>query len=170
MKDIVIITPLVAASTYINSTFAQSGTPSMDPGIGNFLGTLFGNLGIMGVLGWYLWHHSSVAQPRMIDKFAESQAKMLDNFSEMMRAEREANKIEREADRLAHSSEQREMRATFERVTEKLTNTLIQTLTAMRTAVHDIKDASQTAITEAAKTELRSRDSHHGETIIPAKK
>lgn len=130
MRDEVFLIPAVVAATAFK-LFAQSGTPTIDPG----MGSLIGNLGIMGVLVWHLWYHTTHSYPKMIDKFATEQEKA----------------------RVLFQTEQRELRESNAREQNELRNMLIQTMSAMRTAVHDVKDTANTAITKATLTEERAK-------------
>ena len=109
----------------------------MDPGIAS----LIGNLGVVGILVWHLWYHTTHSYPRMMDKFAD-----------------EVEKI-----RAAFSHEQVESRNYHEHQTNELRSMLIQSMQAMRTAVHDVRDTAQTAINASAvATEKREHDLREG--------
>ncbi len=110
--------------------------PLLDPGVGSVIG----NVGIVGILIWHLWYHTSHSYPRMLERFAEEQQRLRDAFSK-----------EQEAIRGAFLEEQRMYREHSSRETMELRNMLIETLRGMRVAVHDVKDTAQVAVTKAAE-------------------
>ncbi len=110
--------------------------PLLDPGVGSVIG----NVGIVGILIWHLWYHTSHSYPRMLERFAAEQQSLRDAFSK-----------EQEAIRHAFLEEQRMHREHTSRETMELRNMLIETLRGMRVAVHDVKDTAQVAVTKAAE-------------------
>ena len=117
--------------------FADAGL-SVDPGIGS----LIGNLGIMGVLVWHLWYHTTHSQPKMLDKFAAEQEKT----------------------RIAFATEQASSRAEHDRRMDQMQAMLMQALAATRTAVHDVKDTVNSVM---LKAEIAKGDSGPIKAIKP---
>ena len=113
---------LIVCVVALGALVAQA--PVIDTG----LGSLIGNIGIVGVLVWHLWYHTTRSYPNMLDKFGIELEKM-----------RAAFRHEQEAQRVADAAEQAELRAM-----------LIQSLQAMRTAVHDVKDTAQVTVGKVA--------------------
>lgn len=110
-------------SDVMTALLAQSAG-LVDPG----MGSLIGNLGVMGVLIWHMWYHTTKTYPGMLDKFGAE----LDKIRETFAREQSAARVE------------------HDRETNELRNMLYQNMQAMRTAVHDVKDTANTAITKVA--------------------
>jgi hypothetical protein len=127
VKDTIILIPLVVIGTVVRFTvsglFGDTGM-TVDPAVS----ALVGNLGVVGILIWYLYYHTRHTYPDMLKKFAD---------------ERALDRVEAE-----------KTRQSFERENGELRDMLIQTFKEMRTAVHDVKDTAQSAIikTEQAAT------------------
>jgi hypothetical protein len=85
---------------------------------------LVGNMGIMGVLVWHLWYHTTHSYPRMLDTFTKELGHMREAFV----------------------SEQNATRSFHDRQSTELRSMLIQNMNSMRTAVHDIKDTAQAVV------------------------
>src|SRR5688572_16624391 len=102
---------------------AQS--PVIDPGVG----ALIGNVGIVGILVWHLWYHTTHSYPKMLDKFGLEVEQMRKTFQQEQREAREHDEREK-----------KEQREHAERQANELRAMLIQNLQAMRTAVHDVRD------------------------------
>lgn len=113
------------------SLVCQQAGPSIDPGFASLLG----NLGVIGVLVWHLWYHTTKGYPNVVATFAAEAEKQRKVFADEMQAERLERKLERDQS----ARELAEMRGM-----------LINVLQGMRTAVHDVKDTAQTAINRAA--------------------
>jgi hypothetical protein len=139
IKEVVFL-PVVAASTWFK-IFAQSAPPMIDPAIG----TLLGNLGIMGVLVWYLWYDTTKSRPKMLDKFSEEQEKIRQTFA-----------TEQQALRLTFAAEQSALRDANAKETRELRAMLIETMKGFRTAVHDVKDTANQAILKTEQTAARA--------------
>jgi hypothetical protein len=124
--------PVAASVALLTATgirlVAQTG--ALDP----TLGTLIGNLGIMGVLVWHLWYHTTHSYPQMLSKFTEEVDKLRDAFQR----------------------EQEAQRSFASRETAELRNMLIQNLQAMRVAVHDVKDTAQSVMSQSALTRAQA--------------
>lgn len=120
-----ILLPVLLAVTVLK-LFGQTTVPTVDPGVQS----LVSNLGVIGVLVWYLWHNTTKTLPSMQEKFLADQA----------------------AARAVFAQEQADARAADSAEKAKLREMLINTIKEMRTAVHDVKDAANKAIvsTEAA--------------------
>lgn len=116
----------------VASLFGQ--VTALDPG----LSSLIGNMGIMGVLVWHLWYHTTHSYPKMMDKFSSEAEKLRGAFQTELQSLRETFR-----------QEQTDQRAYSTRESAELRSMLIQTLQSMRTAVHDVKDTAQTAINRA---------------------
>lgn len=146
MKEVIYV-PVVLGATWLK-VFAQSGGTTVDPG----LGTLIGNIGIMGVLVWYLWYDTTKSRPKMLDKFGEEQEKIRTAFA-----------AEQHALRMAFATEQAALRDANAKETRELREMLIETMRSMRTAVHDVKDTAQVAITQTAAADARERQQRNTE-------
>lgn len=96
------------------------GGPLLDPG----LGSLVGNIGIVGILVWHLWYHTTHSYPRMMDAFRQEIESIRQRAAEDLAAVRDS-----------FHKEQGETRAM-----------LIETLQAMRRAVHDVRDTAQATV------------------------
>ncbi len=107
----------------------------MPGGIDINIGTLVGNLGIVGVLVWHMWYHTTKTYPMMIDRFSVEAEKLRTTFEK-----------EQEASRRSAEKEMTEMRSM-----------LMQNLTATRTAVHDVRDTAQGVINRIAVSEEKAR-------------
>jgi hypothetical protein len=129
MSGCVVGIPGIIAVVVSNSAWAEGAANMLDPSLGN----LMSNLGIIGVLVWHLWYHTTKGYPQMLQAFSVENAKMRDTFEGAMRADRELFR-----------EEQRETRAMF-----------LQSVTAMRTAVHDVKDTAQAVITNDAVQKVK---------------
>ena len=134
--------PIAAAVTGLR-LFAEA-TPSIDPG----LSTLLGNAGVIGVLVWYLWYDTTKSRPLMLEKFTKEQEELRQLFSD-----------EQENSRNTFTAEQRAMRESHERETAKLRDMLIESLKAMRTAVHDNRDIANQVVLQ---TELAAQRAIEG--------
>lgn len=110
----------------------QAPAPIVDSGIT----MLVGNLGIMGVLVWHLWYHTTHSYPSMLEK-----------FSLELKLMREAFQREQDRSREHCGAEVSAIR-----------DMLIQTLQSMRTAVHDVKDTAQVVMNKVTMAEQK-----HGE-------
>jgi len=115
--------------------FAQQ--VSLDPA----LGQAAGSVATLAVLAWYLRHNVSVAIPKMFDQFAAEQAKQRDVFRVEQTEQRDAFDRVTTAQRQSHEHEQAELR-----------KMLYDSMASMRHAVHDVRDAAQTAILHAELT------------------
>jgi hypothetical protein len=133
MRDTLIALPVLVAGTLLK--ILGQAAPTMDPGIG----TLVGNLGIMGVLVWHLWYHTTHSYPKMLERFTAEQD-----------AQRKLFLTEQSEQRSLFAKEQADARAFTARETGELRAMLIQNLQAMRTAVHDVRDTAQTAMLKKA--------------------
>lgn len=129
---------LIGTVTTLSLLLAQAPAPA-PPILDTGLGTLLGNLGIMGVLVWHMWYHTTKTYPMMLDKFSAEVGEMRKSFAN-----------EQTALRAAFLTEQAAARDSSARETAELRNMLFQNLQAMRTAVHDVKDTAQTAINRAS--------------------
>lgn len=133
-----LILPLAVVARLV--LFAQ--TPILDPGIGS----LIGNIGIVGILVWHLWYHTTHSYPKMLDKFSEEVEKIRVSFQREQQEQRNHDQAQREADRSHDEKEKSELRSM-----------LIQNLQAMRTAVHDVRDTAQAAVIKAAAQTAQDR-------------
>jgi uncharacterized membrane protein YccC len=143
LKSFVVCAPLGAIGAA--ELFAQA-SPVLDPG----LGSLIGNVGVIGVLVWFLWYQTSVANPSMLRKFAEE----VDKLRTDRAVEREKDLSERAREREEDAREKSELRTM-----------LFQTMQSMRTAVHDVKDTAQLAINKSeilAETSRRQKQETKG--------
>ena len=104
---------------------AQGGAGGPDTG----LVSLFGNLGVMSVLVWHMWYHTTRTYPTMLDRFAAELEKV-----------REAFILEQTRSRDFHRAENTELR-----------NLLIANLQVHRAAVHDVRDTAQSALGQVAR-------------------
>jgi hypothetical protein len=156
VKDNLILPAVIAAATSLK-LFAQE--VSVSPGIGS----LIGNVGVLGILVWYLWYNTSVSQPKALDKFSNEQAALRESSEREQAALRAAFASEQKELRAAFASEQASLRDSFaEELARMRAHTaqeaaelraiLAQAIGSMRLAVHDVKDTAHTAIvkTEAA--------------------
>lgn len=109
---------------------------------------LIGNLGIMGVLVWHLWYHTTKTYPNMLTQFKQEQEESRNTFLK-----------EQDQSRAAFLREQQMLRDHCHDELTELRGMVIQTLTSMRVAVHDVKDATQSAILkDAVKEKLKDRE------------
>lgn len=157
MHDSVVTIPLVLLATWMK-VFGSEGV-SMDPGIGS----LIGNLGIMGVLVWHLWYHTTHSYPKMLDKFAEEQKLSRESFDLAIDRQEKIFLAEQEKMREAFDRALATQRAHDAKEQAELRAVMIQTLQAMRTAVHDVRDTSQQTmnkVAEIAVTESKKRSDH----------
>lgn len=114
---------------------------NLDPG----LVSLIGNLGIMGILVWHLWYHTTNSYPNMIAKFSKENEELRKAFAEEQAKQRAAEK-DNQASLAAERQRERE-----EDAKEKadLRQMLFETMRSMRVAVHDVKDTAQTVVAKA---------------------
>lgn len=110
------------------------GPLSLDPGLSN----LISNIGVVGVLIWYLWYHTSKSYPQMVERFSNEAERMRDSYEKSL-----------DSMRIFYTSENTELR-----------KMLIETFASMRTAVHDVKDTAQTSINKVAAMSLK--EGHQG--------
>lgn len=131
--DSTISVPLIMILTCMK-IMAQTGSPGLDASIVG----LVGNFGIMGVLVWHLWYHTTKSYPNMIDKFTVEQERM----------------------RQAHLKEQQELRDHCEKENSELRDMLLQNMHAARDAVHDVRNAVNTVVLKKQIDDrLESKDS-----------
>lgn len=127
--------PVVTASLLLASSLRMIGqSPALDPTIGS----LISNLGIIGVLIWFLYYHTTHSYPQMLDRFSTELDKLRKTFEDDQSKQRDAFLVEQAAQRLFASTETKELRTM-----------LIQNLQAMRSAVHDVKDVAQETVNKA---------------------
>jgi hypothetical protein len=127
VKETLVVLPLLGACAACKTPLFAEGM-AVDPG----LSALIGNLGVIGVLIWHLWYHTTKSQPMMLERFAAEQKEM----------------------RVAFEREQKAQRDAHDRQMEELRSMLIQVMAGFRTAVHDVKDTAQVAV---AKSELAAQ-------------
>ena len=132
-----LISATVIAITLEGFVLLGQAVPSIDPGIGS----LIGNLGIVGILVWYLYYHTTHTYPQMLDKFSRVE----------------------EAIRAAHSKEQEEERRLHAAEQAALRTMLLQTMHSMRSAVHDFKDTANKVVLNEA---IKKKDSESGTDIL----
>lgn len=177
---------LFAATTIFGlSVIAQ--TSAIPPDIGSIIG----NVGVLGALVWFMYYVTSIAQPRMLDKFTAEQKElreayrleaqaarqmfdahlvaMRETFAKEQAAMRAAFAQEQAALRAAFADEQAKMRLHYGDEARQMRDLLAEALKGMRTAVHDVKDTANTAIQKSSAAELKARadaakagDSKHG--------
>lgn len=123
MKEALVTLPILGVSAAFKSAAFAEGM-AVDPG----LSALIGNLGVIGVLIWHLWYHTTKSQPLMLERFAAEQKEM----------------------RLAFERDKKEQQDVHERQLTRLQEMFVQTLTAFRTAVHDFRDATGAAVLQTA--------------------
>lgn len=150
MKETALLVPVVVGATCLKM-FAQGELPNIGPG----LGTLLGNVGIMGVLIWHLWYHTTVAQPKILGSFREEMEKVRQENATERAAERAAYATERAAERAAFATEQQQTREYAEREKAELRAMLLQNMTATRVAVHDVRDTAQVMMNKVAEVALK---------------
>lgn len=109
------------------AVFAQAGGGGVDPG----LVTLIGNLGVVGVLVWHLYH-TTQAQPK-------ASKESLERFSQELKEIRQDYQAATER-----------LQATHDREIERLTSMLLDNLREYRRAVHDTREVAQQAINQTA--------------------
>lgn len=107
------------------------GPPLLDPGIGS----LIGNIGIVGILVWHLWYHTTHSYPKMLERFSE-----------------EVERVRQQA-----AADLAAVRDTFHAEQHETRTMLIQTLQAMRTAVHDVRDVAGATIHKVAAAAEQQR-------------
>lgn len=159
VKDALLGTPAIALLTAVKLFAQQTGGTPVDAGIGN----LVGNLGIMGVLVWHLWYHTTRTYPEMLAKFEAETGKMRAAFEAEQDAMRAAFLAEQKAQREAFLAEQSAQRSHDERETAELRKVLLQTLAGMRTAVHDVRDTAQSTINKLQLAQAHAGAGHHTE-------
>lgn len=154
--------------------FSQTpSTPVLDPGLGN----LISNVGVLGVLVWYLWYHTRHSQPKMIDKFtaeqteqrklfATEQAEQRKLFTEEQAKTRQLvldmlDKIDNKHNLIldkvltAFREEQTASRLYHQQEAAELRKALIENSSQMRVAVHDLKNTAEQAIRRVEVTEAK---------------
>ena len=143
MRDDLTFTPVVVAVATGLKLFAQQ-TPegNVDANIGN----LVGNLGIMGVLVWHLWYHTTRTYPEMLKNFREEATSLRQAFQEEQAESRQAFLDEQARMRESFLKEQKESRDHDERIQAELRSLYIATAKEFRMAVHDTRDVAQVAI------------------------
>lgn len=114
---------------------ALAQSTSVDPA----LGTLISNLGIMGVLVWHLWYHTTKSSPAMLEKFTTEQNNLRAIFSSEVKELRNTFKCEQDATRDRHQQELAQLR-----------EMLVQAIASMRVAVHDVRDTAQGVLSKQA--------------------
>lgn len=122
--------------------------PTIDMG----LGTLIRDIGIVAVLIWYLYYHTTRTYPNMLKEFSLESEKMRTAFHAEQAAQRAAFETEQNANRVANEAEKAELRSMF-----------VQALKEMRTAVHDVRDTAQVTMT-TAKEAIQNKGAQGGST------
>ena len=115
---------------------AQSPLPALTFDIG----AIVGQLGVVGVLVWYLWYKTARADPKKDEHHSKEIEALRLAFAAEREADREANKEEIKTQRDADAQEKRELRSM-----------VVQMAASMRTAVHDVRDTAQQTITKVAE-------------------
>lgn len=105
------------------------------PGIDPSLAGLVGNVGIIAVLIWHLWYHTTHSYPKMLQEFGAEAKAMREAF------EKEQDKL-----RAAFLNEQQLLRSHAATETAELRTMLWGLSREMRTAVHDVKDTAQSTM------------------------
>jgi hypothetical protein len=118
MKSLLFTIPILIAAAGLR--IIGQAAPMIDAS----LTTLIGNLGVIGVLIWFLWYNTTKSQPQMLEMFSGEISKI--------RADREME------------------RAASARETTELRNMIMEVLKGMRSAVHDVKDTAQTTMNKVA--------------------
>jgi hypothetical protein len=131
----------------------QTG-PLLDPGIGSVIG----NVGIVGILVWHLWYHTTHSYPKMLAQFAAEQQLLRDANAKEQKELRDIFDRVQEANRRAFLEEQRLLREHTAKETDELRRMLLQTMQAMRVAVHDVKDTAQTTMNKVAEAAIPSHE------------
>ena len=112
--------------------FAQAGAElKLDPGISS----LVSNLGVIGVLVWYLWYDTTVARPKRDDQFLKESQSQRESAALEIKAMRETFEAEQRAMRDQHARDMAEMRQMH-----------LAAIKEFRTAVHDMRDAGQVTL------------------------
>lgn len=132
MKEPLVLLPVLGVATLFKTAVFAEGL-AIDPA----LSALIGNLGVIGVLIWHLWYHTTKAQPEM-----------LRNFTAALKEGVDSHEREQKATREFHAKEMAEMRVMF-----------LQALASFRTAVHDVKDTAQVVVTRTALADERAKQS-----------
>lgn len=185
MKETLILTPLVAVSTYCQSLFAE-GQPDVNT---NVIVGLIGNAGIVGALIWYMWHRTTKSDPAMLKTFADQLEAERKSWEVRFEEQRTNSEARHEKTRETFEKQVERMRDIFEKQVEKmreatdkerqhsaretaeLRGVMLEMARNMRVAVHDIKDSANAAILKSTAGEERARqgereaktgDSKHG--------
>jgi hypothetical protein len=124
--------------------FGQTA-PALDPGLVG----LIGNLGIVGVLIWHLYH-TTQSHPKMLERFSVEADRMRAESAREQQEARAAFAREQAESRASFLGEQKAQRDFFNKEMAEMRTMLISTLTAMRSAVHEVKDTANTAINQKA--------------------
>jgi hypothetical protein len=146
VKSVTVGGPLVLGATGAR-VLAQVGNgvvPTFD------IGSLLGNVGIVGVLVWYLWYHTTHTHPAMLKQFGEEAERLRNAFLKEQSDARAAFVQEQQEARAAFIREQTDYRAHSEKQTDELRRMLMTNMSAMRNAVHDVRDVAHVAVTKAA--------------------
>ncbi len=162
---------LQSTIVFVLYVLAQTGLPGIDSGLVQLIGT-----GATGaVLVWYVVYDVRVRTPSMLKTFADDQAASRKTFSEeaandralftkqteeahrhynaIVESLRQAFLAEQATARQIFAAEQNALRTQHEKEVTKMQEMLFQTLTSMRTAVHDVKDTANTLILKKALTD-----------------
>lgn len=144
MRDAMLHAPLIGAGLLkVGLALPAQADGAVAPELIN----LVGNLGIVGVLVWHLWYHTTHSYPAMQRQYAEQAEKLETTFTAhvnrlektfVAHVERLESAFTREQD-ASREHNHRETTAVRQDNAE-LRNMLIRTMESMRTAVHDVKD------------------------------
>jgi hypothetical protein len=152
MKEALVCGPFVLGSgaARLLSQTATGASPTFD------IGSLLGNIGIVGVLVWYLWYHTTHTHPAMLAKFGDEAERLRTAFLREQNDARAAFVQEQQEARAAFIREQTDYRAHSEKQTDELRKMLMANMTAMRSAVHDVRDVAHTAVVKAAAASVEA--------------
>lgn len=114
----------------------------MDPGIA----TLVGNVGVVGVLIWYLWFSTTKTLPRLTKTFTDESTLQRNAFASAIEAMRMTFSQEQAAMRQQFGIEQSGMRQSHEREMSDYKKMLLDNMDAFRRAVHDVKNTADLAV------------------------
>lgn len=151
------ITPALAGTTGA-MILAQATVAGVDPSIA----TLIGNGATVAVLVWYVIYDVRVRTPMMLSTFAKEQAEIRKTFEDeqiesrkthlaAIESLRQTFSQEQSTARQAFTIEQSAQREAYHREMVETRQMLFETMKAMRTAVHDVKDTAQSLMGDGAK-------------------
>jgi hypothetical protein len=130
---------------------AQSVTGTgVDPAILSIVG----NGVTVVVLAWYVIYDVRVRTPNMLSTFSKENRRGRASYRRIVEEMRATFLAEQNASRSAFAAEQTATRAQYDRELAELRKMLFENMTAMRTAVHDVKDTANALMQKKSLSEM----------------